>query len=138
MDADSKMLKVLIVEVPLGLHREDNEVIIAEALEQELPNATYVGIPLWNLEGDGPCVGFVQHHFANGRGMMIMLSLHLRPDENDLNKISPLYKEISGITRHGRGHVFIPADGKLTWGDLRKILQKHQTILYHRIIHSDG
>lgn len=135
---EKKMLRTLVVEVPLGLHREDSEVITAEALEQELPNATLIEIPLWNLDGDSPCTGHVQDHFANGRGMMIMLNYHLRPGENDLNKISPRYKKILGITRYGRGHIFVPADGKLTWGDLRKILQKHQTILYHRIIHSDG
>ena len=135
---EKKMLKTLVVEVPLGLHREDNEKITAEALEKEFPLATNVEIPPWKLDGDSPCAGFVQHHFANGKGMIIMLRLNLRPDENDLNKISPRYKEIPGITRHGRGHIFIPADGKLTWGELRGILQKLETIIYHRILHSDG
>lgn len=132
------MLRTLIVEVPLGLHRKDDEIITAEALEKELPCPTRVEIPQWKLDGDGPCVGFVQHHFANGKGMMIMLRLHLRPADDDLNKISPRYVEISGVVRKGRGHVFVPADAGLTWGDLRRILQKRQTIIYHRIIHSDG
>lgn len=133
-----RMLKALIVEVPLGLHRKDDEVITPEALGEELPNATFVEILQWKLDGDGPCTGFVQHHFANGKGMMIMLRLHLRPADDDLNKISPRYENIPGITLKRRGHVFVPADGKLTWGDLRGILQKLETVIYHRIIHSDG
>lgn len=133
-----KMLKTLIVEVPLGLHRKDDEVITAETLEEELPLTTNVEIPRWNLEGDSSCAGFVQHHFANKKGMMVMLRYHLRPADDDLNKISPRYENIPGITRRGRGHIFIPADGKLTWGELREILQKQKTVIYHRIIHSDG
>ena len=136
--AEEKMLKALIVEVPLGLHRKDDEVLTAESLEEELPIPTRVEIPRWNLEGDSPCAGFVQHHFANKKGMMIMLNYHLRPADDDLNKISPRYEEIPNIIRKGRGHIFVPVDGKLTWGDLREILQKHQTVIYHRIIHSDG
>jgi|GEM_PF-4545277 hypothetical protein len=134
---EKKMLKTLIVEVPLGLHCKDEEIITAEALEKELPCPTRVEIPRLNLEGDGACTGFVQHHLANGNGMMIAFDYQLRRADDDINKISPRYERIPGVKLY-IGHIFIPADGNLTWGDLRKILQKRKTIIYHRIIHSDG
>lgn len=133
-----RMIKVMVLEVPFGLPREDGEVITAKALEEDFPNATRVEIPKWNLRGDGSCCGYVLHHFASGKGMLITLNYALRPADDDLNKISPRYEEIPGIILKGRQHIFIPVDGKMTWGDLRGILQKLQTIIYHRIIHSGG